>query len=110
MTQQAKDAPHDVLYWHTGRSPGSVGVVREGDFKLIITNGKVELYNLNDDLSETKNLAASQPERAQRMLARWQEWNKGNKPDLWEIPEKNAFQYADYEWLKGSQHYQAKSK
>lgn len=30
-------------------------------------------------------------------------------PDLWGTPEK-AYQYADYEWLKGSQHYKAKSK
>ena len=78
--------------------------------KLIITNGQPELYNMKDDLSETKNLVASQPERVQGMLARWKEWNKGNKPDLWEIPEKTAYQYASYEWLKGSQHYKAKSK
>ena len=108
MTQQSKDAPHDVLYWHTGRSPGPAGVVREGDYKLIVEKGRSELYNLKDDLSETKNLAASQPERVKRMLARWKEWNKGNAPDLWKTPEKNAYQYADYEWLKGSQHYRAK--
>jgi len=111
MTQQSNEAPHDVLYWHTARGFRPEGVIREGDFKLIITaNGKAELYNLKEDLSETTDLAASQPERVQSMLARWNEWNKGNKPYLWGIPKKNAYQYADYEWLKGSQHYRARSK
>ncbi|MEI6890797.1 MAG: sulfatase [Pontiella sp.] len=110
MTQQSKAAPHDVLYWHTARTAGMGGVIRDGDFKLIInTKGKAELYNLKDDLSETTNLAASQPERVQTMLARWTAWNKGNKPDLWG-ESKKSYQYADYEWLKGSQHYKAQSE
>ncbi|MFC1762077.1 sulfatase-like hydrolase/transferase [Planctomycetota bacterium] len=108
-TQQSNEAPHDVLYWHTAKGYRPEGVIREGDFKLIITKGKTELYHLKDDFSETTDLAASQPERVQSMLACWKEWNKGNKPDLWGIP-KEAYQYADYEWLKGSQHYKAKSK
>ena len=66
--------------------------------------GKGVLYNLNDDLGETTDLAASHPERVQSMLARWDEWNKGNAPDLWGAPEK-PYQYAEYEWLKGTQHY-----
>ena len=108
MTQQSKDAPHDVLYWHTARGPGLGGVIREGNYKLLV-KGKMELYHLADDLGETNNLAASQPERVQNMLARWKEWNKGNAPDLWGKPEK-PYQYADYEWLKGSQHYKATPK
>ena len=109
MTQQSGEAPHDVLYWHTARGATPAGVVREGDFKLIITKGKTELYDLKSDLSETTDLAASHPEQAQEMLARWQEWNNGNRPDLWGAP-REAYQYADYEWLKGSQHYRAKSR
>jgi arylsulfatase A-like enzyme len=109
MTQQSAAAPHEVLYWHTARGAKPQGVIREGDFKLIIkAKGKTELYNLKEDLSETTDLAASQPERVQAMQARWEEWNKGNKPDLWGTPDQN-FQYADYEWLKGSQHYKATS-
>ena len=42
------------------------------------------------------------------MLARWEEWNQGNQPAFWGKPEKD-YQYAHYEWLKGSQHYKAKS-
>ncbi|VGO11771.1 Arylsulfatase [Pontiella desulfatans] len=106
MTQQSTEAPHDVLYWHTARSIAPVGVIREGDFKLIIgMKGKLELYNLKDDLGETKNIAASYPEKAQAMKARWLEWDKDKQPPLW-TGGKNI-QYADYDWLKDSQHYKA---
>ncbi len=98
----------DVLYWHTVRGPGLGGVIREGDYKLIVGR-KPKLFNLKDDLSETTDLAASQPERVQSMLARWKEWNKGNAPDLWGPPEK-PYQYADYEWLKGSQALQSHAR
>jgi arylsulfatase A-like enzyme len=111
MTQQSTDAPHDVLYWHTAKGEWPEGVIREGNFKLIVKEkGAPELYNLKNDLSETTNLAASQPERVQSMLARWNEWNQGNAPDLWKTPKNNAYQFADYEWLKGSQHYKSNAK
>jgi len=56
-------------YYPHGRSPGLNGVwVRSGDWKLIRwfgfempDNVRFELYNLRADLSETKNLAATQP-------------------------------------------------
>lgn len=101
-----REAPHEVLYWHTGgyKTPG--GVIREGDFKLILERNKLQLYNLKDDPGETTDLAKSLPEKARVMLAKWEEWNRGSEPELW---EKGAtFQYADYEWLKGSQHYKSK--
>ncbi len=54
--------------------------VREGAWKLILGRGSggwtkgqvqtpVQLYNLADDLGETKNLAAREPERVKRMKA-----------------------------------------
>ncbi|WP_372847212.1 sulfatase [Pontiella sp.] len=108
LTQQSTAAPHDVLFWHTGKAPGPTGVMREGDFKLIVKEkGKAELYNLKNDLGETTNIAAAHPERVERMRARWMAWNKNNAPDLWQTPPNNVYQYADYEWLKGSQHYQS---
>ncbi|MDB4644056.1 sulfatase-like hydrolase/transferase [bacterium] len=110
LTQQSKEAPHEILYWHTakGRSPG--GVVRKGPFKLLIkSKGKPELYHLENDLSESNNLAPSNPDHVQRMLVLWNEWDKHNKPDLWGKPKK-PYQFADYEWLKGTQHYRTNSK
>lgn len=107
LSGQSKEPPHDVLYWHTARNMSPQGVIRDGDFKLIIGAKKVELYNLKDDLGEAKNLAADYPEKVQAMRARWMTWAEDRKPPLW-TGGKNI-QFADYEWLEGSPHYRAKS-
>ena len=46
---------------------GTAGL-RQGDWKFI-AGTKPELYNLADDIGETKNLAAEQPERVVAMTA-----------------------------------------
>ena len=107
MTGKSKEAPHDVLYWHTAKSNIPEGVIREGDFKLILKKNKVEFYNLKDDLGEKNNLAKSYPEKVKSMKERWLEWHKNNKPPLWK-GGKNI-QFADYDWLIGSPHYKANS-
>lgn len=109
MTKQTSEAPHEVLFWHTGRNANTYGVIRVGDYKLISGGkGNPELYNLKDDLGETKNLADQFPEKVQSMRARWLEWNKDMKPPLWS-GGKNI-QYADYDWLIGSPHYKPTPK
>lgn len=111
VTQLSNKPPHDALYWHTAKGERPGGVLREGDFKLIVkAKGKPELYNLKADLGESKDLASSQPEQVQSMLTRWLEWNKGNTPDLWKTPDPDSYQYADYDWLMGSQHYRTESE
>jgi len=52
------------------------GAVRQGNWKLIefFEDGKVELYNLKDDLGEKNDLAGTMPEKAkelQRTLVQW---------------------------------------
>ncbi|NDH94772.1 MAG: hypothetical protein EBZ13_09650, partial [Planctomycetia bacterium] len=42
---------------------------REGPWKLLIQKRSVELYNLEDDLAEARDLAAEQPERVRQMQA-----------------------------------------
>ena len=106
ITGKSDENPHERLYFRTGDYHAVSGVMREGDLKLIVTKGKAELYNLKDDIGEKANLAKTHPEKLQTMLAEWSEWNKGNKAPLW-TKSKNV-QYADYDWLKGSQHYKAK--
>jgi len=74
------DVPRGAVYWHyphygnQGGSPG--GAIRDGDWKLIerYEDGSLELYNLRDDLSERQNLAPSEPERVQALLARLRSW------------------------------------
>jgi len=77
------DLPERALCWHyphygnQGGAPGAA--IRRGDWKLIWWFEKPrepELYNLRDDLSETKNLAAQEPKCVKTMLAELQAWQK----------------------------------
>jgi arylsulfatase A len=59
----------EAIFWHFphyNQHPSAVpsSVIRKGPWKLIETFDPegIELYNLEDDLSETTNLAAEQPE------------------------------------------------
>ncbi len=54
------------------------GAVRQGDWKLIeyFEDGKIELYNLKDDLSEKKDLAGTMPEKAEELHRTLIEWRK----------------------------------
>ncbi len=72
----------DAIYWHYPHYHGSgsrpSGAVRAGDYKLIewYEDGRIELYNLRDDLGEQKDLVATMPGKAQelrRMLHAWRE-------------------------------------
>jgi hypothetical protein len=64
----------DALFWeHEGNA-----AVREGDWKLVRkgAEGAWELYDLKADRTELHDLAAAQPERAKKMLAKWEAWAK----------------------------------
>jgi arylsulfatase A-like enzyme len=69
-----------AIYWHYPHYHGSgnrpSGAIRAGDYKLIewYEDGRVELYNLKDDLSERNDLAATMPQKAaelRHMLHAW---------------------------------------
>jgi len=74
--------PERSLFWHyphygnQGGAPGAA--LRRGDWKLIHwqEDDRTELFRLSDDPGETRDLAASEPERvaqALRELRAWQE-------------------------------------
>lgn len=60
--------------WHKSNRLGSS--VRMGRYKLIeyFDDDSVELYDLEQDLGEEKNLATEQPEVADRLLKRLHDW------------------------------------
>jgi len=72
----------DALYWHyphysnQGGAPG--GAIRQGDHKLIefYDDGRLELYDLKVDLSETANLAGRMPERAAELRSKLDAWRR----------------------------------
>jgi arylsulfatase A-like enzyme len=70
------------LFWHyphygnQGGAPGAA--IRRGDWKLIewAEDGKAELFNLANDISEKNDLAASEPQRAAALRDELHAWQK----------------------------------
>jgi len=52
--------------------------VRAGDYKLIewFEDGRVELYNLAQDIGETTNLATQMPKKAEELLRLLSDWRE----------------------------------
>lgn len=79
----------DALYWHYphyNRHPQSfpAGVIRAGDWKLIesFETGKLSLYNLVQDIGETKDLAEQEPEKVKQLHAKLKAWQKQVGADM----------------------------
>ncbi len=55
-----------------------------GDWKLMeyLEDNHFEIYNLHDDIGETKNLAASIPDRAKEMHAQMLAWRTAIKAPM----------------------------
>lgn len=72
----------DALFWHyphysnQGGIPG--GAIRMGDYKLFerYEDGRVHLYNLANDVSESHDLATEMPDRVNLMRKRLHAWYK----------------------------------
>jgi arylsulfatase A-like enzyme len=48
---------------------------RKGDWKIVNTNGESwALYNLGEDLTETNNLATSNPEKLEELIESYKSW------------------------------------
>ncbi len=76
----------DTFYWHypynvivynpvddLPLTPHSA--IRQGPYKLIYDwSGRIWLYNVEEDISETRNLAEEQPELAQSLFQRLNDW------------------------------------
>lgn len=82
LTQNAK-SPHDAILM-VGNKPG-VAAIRMGDWKLLfspsdkeaeeqtsaeVNSGRIELYNLSEDIAESKNLSEAEPGRVMKMRLR----------------------------------------
>jgi arylsulfatase A-like enzyme len=99
LTSGGKTAPQrEALYWHFPGYLGAgqnawrttpAGAIRAGDWKLqeFFEDGRIELYNLKDDLSEKTNLAAKMPEKAKELKEKLSAWRASVKAPM---PTKNA--------------------
>ncbi len=80
--------PDQPAYWHYPHFSNQLGMpagaMRLGDYKLAESyeTGNFELYNLRDDVGETKDLAASMPEKREEMAAQFKAWQKDVKANM----------------------------
>jgi len=97
LLRQAGSLDREDIFWHyphygnQGGTPGSS--IRSGHWKLIefLEEGKLELYNLQEDISERRNLTDDMPDLAKELHARLAKW-RGEVGAR--IPEKNP------EWMR----------
>jgi arylsulfatase A-like enzyme len=85
--------PHAALYWRFG---GQMAI-RAGDYKLVRYDSNADtlsgarnqpvtaakLYCLSTDIGETKDLAATMPEKVKELQAQWDAWNATLVAPLW---------------------------
>ena len=87
LTSKTATLKRDAIFQHFPGYLGSgsglwrttpVSLVQSGDWKLMefLEDGHLELYNLKDDLGETKNLATTHPDKTKELHARLIAWRK----------------------------------
>jgi len=66
------------LFWRNNQT----WAIRQGDWKLTLPERgeAVQLFNLSNDLAETRDLVAEHPEIVKRLTELWQTWNQDNLP------------------------------
>ncbi len=82
LLQGKETLGREAIYWHyphygnQGGTPGSA--IRMGDYKLLefFEDGRVELYNLVEDLEQEENLAGEMPQLTDHMKRLLHDWRK----------------------------------
>jgi arylsulfatase A-like enzyme len=98
LSGAAKGEPHDALFWRLG----GMMAIRRGDWKLVKTRdgalldvdpsalrdlSGAGLYNLAEDVGETRNRAAERPDKVKELTDLWQKWNRQLSRPLWMPPK-----------------------
>lgn len=85
----AEKLQHSPLFFHYPHFSNQMGrpsgAVRSGDFKLVESyeTGKTELFNLREDISESKDISKQFPGKAKdlhALLVNWRKEVKANMP------------------------------
>ena len=89
LTGKMTAAPHDRLYW---RHINGSWAIREGRWKLVRDPKKQRyLYDIEADISETKDVSAAHPDIVSRLAKAWNDWNASNAEYLpWQQQKSSA--------------------
>ncbi|SDX42666.1 Arylsulfatase A [Lutibacter oricola] len=79
------ERPHKELFWKLGAR----AAVRDGDWKLIrYSDRPAELFNIEDDPSEKKNLAVYYPDRVKQLFKKLYHWELTLERPAWLLQKK----------------------
>jgi arylsulfatase len=79
------DRRQPIFWEHEGNR-----AVRSGKWKLVMKfKGPWELYDIEADRTERKNLIDDEPELAKKLSAQWEAWAKRSDVDPWEGEERH---------------------
>lgn len=110
LLKQNGNLAREAIFWHYphyhpgGATPYSA--IRKGDFKLIeyLEDGKMELYNLKEDISETNDLSTTLPEKIRELHEQLKNWRI-------EVNAQMPVLNPDYVWNKqGAWEWEVKAK
>lgn len=86
LKSEKADAPHETLAWRFGPQKA----IRRGKWKLVDfrdfeakAQSRWQLFDLDADIGETKNLAAEHPQLVAELSKAWDDWNAKNIAPLW---------------------------
>lgn len=77
LSGKKEGAPHESIFWRVGTQ----AALRQGDWKIVRERNRGEgvkpwqLYNLREDLSETKNLADAEPDKLDELVESWEAYD-----------------------------------
>jgi arylsulfatase A-like enzyme len=85
LTGRKTTRPHKALYWRFGEQMA----VRSGKWKLVRRRGapEPELYNLDDDVEESQDLAAEKPRKVKELQDAWDKWDAELEEPKWPPPQ-----------------------
>lgn len=75
ITKENKEKPHDYLFWR--KFDQNTFACRSNSGEKLVVNKDLELlFNLNQDISESKNLIKNDDDLFKNILSQYKEWNK----------------------------------
>ncbi len=100
LTGENTAAPHEQLFWRFGNQIA----LRKGDWKIVkgaggtaeagrtgkATTDNAQLYNLAQDIGETKDLAATNPEKLKELTEVWNAMNAGMVDAKWSPSDRKS--------------------
>lgn len=93
LGDDTKQVDHSHLYWELHEQGGRIAI-RKGDWKAVIygvtKGGKLELYNLKNDLAEKHNVANENPELVKELMAILKESRSVSSVYTFSLPTYNA--------------------